>query len=139
MAPGSRTTDAPACGVRPSSDAVLQAARTMAETGAGALPICGEDGKLKGMLTDRDIVVKVVAQRNDPIGVMAGELAEGVPFVVQAGDDVTEVLTAMAEHRVRRIPVLEDKKLVGIIAQADVARALGHDSSGRVVEAVSED
>ncbi|KZM69897.1 CBS domain-containing protein [Nocardia terpenica] len=122
-----------------SSDTVLQAARTMAETGVGALPICGEDGKLKGMLTDRDIVVKVVAQRNDPIGVMAGELAEGVPFVVQAGDDVTEVLTAMAEHRVRRIPVLEDKKLVGIIAQADVARALGHDSSGRVVEAVSED
>lgn len=105
----------------------------------GSLPICGEDGKLKGMLTDRDIVVKVVAQRNDPIGVMAGELAEGVPFVVQAGDDVTEVLTAMAEHRVRRIPVLEDRKLVGIIAQADVARALGHDSSGRVVEAVSED
>ncbi len=122
-----------------SSDSILEVARKMAEADIGALPICGEDGKLKGMLTDRDIVVKVVAQRKDPLGVHAGELAEGVPVVVQADDDVTAALTAMAQHRVRRIPVLEHEKLVGIIAQADLARELDHEQAAGVVEAVSED
>ncbi|GAB2689494.1 CBS domain-containing protein [Nocardia thraciensis] len=122
-----------------SSDTVVAAARRMAEAGVGALPICGEDGKLKGMLTDRDIVVKVVAQQSDPLAIHAGELAQGVPIVVQIGADVTDVMTAMAEHQVRRIPVLDGDKLVGIIAQADLARALENDTAGRVVEEISRD
>ncbi len=120
------------------SDTVLEAARTLAELGVGSLPICGEDGKLKGMLTDRDIVVKVVATQHDPRGVHAGELAEGTPVMVHADDDVTTVLRLMALHRIRRVPVLDGNELVGIIAQADIARTVGNEQSGLVVSAVSQ-
>ncbi|MEC3957484.1 CBS domain-containing protein [Nocardia sp. CDC153] len=129
----------PDCQCVRSSDTVLTAARKMAELDVGALPICGEDNKLKGMLTDRDIVVKVVAQRKDPIGIDAGDLADGVPVVAQADDDVERVLQLMADHQVRRLPVIDHNELVGIIAQADIARILEHRASGEVVEAISQE
>ncbi|GAB0104270.1 CBS domain-containing protein [Nocardia sp. JMUB6875] len=129
----------PECQCVRSSDSVLDAARKLVELEVGALPICGEDNKLKGMLTDRDIVVKVVAQRKDPIGLKAGDLAEGVPVVAQADDDVDQVVRLMAEHQIRRIPVLDRTELVGIIAQADIARALENRASGEVVEAISQE
>lgn len=122
-----------------SSDTVTEAARMMAELDVGALPIRGEDGRLKGMLTDRDIVVKVIARRKDPLGVDAGELAEGTPVVVRADDDVSAVCRVMSERQVRRVPVLDGDRLVGIVAQADVARALGNPEAGKVVAAVSEE
>ncbi|MEU4341984.1 CBS domain-containing protein [Nocardia sp. NPDC023852] len=122
-----------------SSDSVVTAAQRMAELNVGALPICGEDDRLKGMLTDRDIVLKVVAERKDPLGVDAGELAEGVPVTVDATDDVRKVMSVMSQHQVRRVPVLENHRLVGIIAQADVATSLGNAESGSTVEAVSTD
>ncbi|MBF6327789.1 CBS domain-containing protein [Nocardia transvalensis] len=121
------------------SDTVLDAARKMAELNIGAVPICGEDNRLKGMLTDRDIVVKVIVQRRDPIGVHAGELAEGTPVMVQADDDVSKVCELMSQHQIRRVPVLDNDRLVGIVAQADVARELGNPQSGSVVEAVSQE
>ncbi|MGW4247089.1 CBS domain-containing protein [Nocardia sp. NPDC004722] len=126
------------CHCARAADTVLTAARQMVDLEVGALPICGEDGKLKGMLTDRDIVVKVVAQRMDPNGVKVSELAEGVPVVAQADDDVRRVLELMATHQVRRLPVLDQNRLVGIISQADIARLLEHQASGEVVEAISQ-
>ncbi|MFX0578432.1 CBS domain-containing protein [Nocardia nepalensis] len=122
-----------------SSDSVVEAAQRMAELNVGSLPICGEDNKLKGMLTDRDIVVKVIAQRKDPLGVKAGELGTGVPVTVDAIDDVRKVMSIMSQHQVRRVPVLEGGRLVGIIAQADVATALGNEEAGSTVEAISTD
>ncbi|GAA5106379.1 MULTISPECIES: CBS domain-containing protein [Nocardia] len=122
-----------------SSDSVLDAARKMADLDIGSLPICGEDNQLKGMLTDRDIVVKVIAQRMDPIGVKAGELAQGTPVMVQADDDVSKVCEVMSQHQIRRVPVLENDQLVGIVAQADVARELDNPQAGSVVEAVSQE
>ncbi|MFC9994860.1 CBS domain-containing protein [Nocardia sp. NPDC127526] len=121
-----------------SSDTALDAARKMVDIDVGALPICGEDGKLKGMLTDRDIVVKVVAERKDPIGIHVGDLAQGVPVLVRADDDVQKVLTTMAQHRIRRVPVIDGDELVGIISQADVARAASAEQTGRVVGEISE-
>ncbi|MCM6776606.1 CBS domain-containing protein [Nocardia sp. CDC159] len=121
------------------SDTVLDAARKMAELDIGALPICGEDDQLKGMLTDRDIVVKVIVQRKDPIGVHAGELAEGTPVTVQADDEVSKVCELMSQHQIRRVPVLDNDRLVGIVAQADVARELENPQSGSVLEAVSKE
>ncbi|MCM6772607.1 CBS domain-containing protein [Nocardia sp. CDC159] len=121
-----------------SSDTVLEAARKMAHLDVGALPICGEDNQLKGMLTDRDIVVKVIAQRKDPLGVHASELAQGTPVMVQADDDVAKVCEVMSQHQIRRVPVLENDRLVGIVAQADVARQLDNPKAGSVVEAVSQ-
>ncbi|MFI6867336.1 CBS domain-containing protein [Nocardia sp. NPDC050406] len=122
-----------------SSDTVLTAARKLAELNVGALPICGEDGRLKGMLTDRDIVVKVIAQNKNPNGIDAGDLAEGTPILVDANDDVEVVERLMAEHQVRRLPVVEDTRLVGIIAQADLARSVRNSEAGAVVEAISRD
>ncbi|WP_327095919.1 CBS domain-containing protein [Nocardia vinacea] len=120
-----------------SSDSVVAAAQRMAELDIGALPICGEDNRLKGMLTDRDIVVKVIAQRKDPLGVKAGELGSGVPVTVDVTDDVRKVMSVMSQHQVRRVPVLDGDQLVGIIAQADVATELGNAESGSTIEAIS--
>ncbi|WP_433677881.1 CBS domain-containing protein [Nocardia sp. CA-119907] len=122
-----------------SSDSVVAAAQRMAELNVGSLPICGEDNRLKGMLTDRDIVVKVIAQRKDPLGVRAGELGEGVPISVDVTDDVRKVVSVMAQHQIRRVPVLESDRLVGIVAQADIATAIDNAESGNMVEVVSTD
>ncbi|WP_067798996.1 CBS domain-containing protein [Nocardia beijingensis] len=121
-----------------SSDTVVAAAQRMAELNVGALPIRGEDDKLKGMLTDRDIVVKVIAQRKDPLGVDAGELG-GELVTVEADDDVRKVMSVMSQHQVRRVPVLDHGRLVGIIAQADVATTVENAQSGSTVEAISID
>jgi CBS domain-containing protein len=120
-------------------ETVADAARKLAQMNVGALPICGEDNKLKGMLTDRDITIKVVAEGKDPSSVTAGELGEGVPVTVSVDDSADDVLNVMAEHKIRRVPVLDsDKNLVGIISQADVATRAGADEeTGRVVEAIS--
>lgn len=120
-----------------SSDNIADAARTMAELNVGALPICGEDNRLKGMLTDRDIVVKVLAAGKDPHAVHAGELAQGEAVTIGADDDTAEILRTMTSHKVRRLPVIDGHELVGIVAQADVARALPDPVVGDLVEALS--
>jgi CBS domain-containing protein len=120
------------------NDTVVQAAKRLSELGVGAMPICGEDDKLKGMLTDRDIVVKVLAKGKDPEQTTAGELAEGTPVMISADDSAETALQAMAENKVRRLPVLDgDKRLVGIVSQADVATHLPEQQTGEVVEAIS--
>ncbi|WP_306999350.1 CBS domain-containing protein [Amycolatopsis thermophila] len=122
-----------------SSDTVLDAAKRMAELQVGAMPICGEDNRLKGMLTDRDIVVKVLAQGKDPRAVNAGELAQGEAVTIGADDDAEEILRTMSDHKVRRLPVIDGHDLVGIVAQADVARALKDPQVGDLVQALSTD
>ncbi|WP_410649622.1 CBS domain-containing protein [Amycolatopsis sp. cmx-4-54] len=121
------------------SETVLDAAKKMAAESVGALPICGEDGKLQGMLTDRDIVVKVLAEGKDPRALHASELAQGEAVTIGADDDAEEIMRTMANHKVRRLPVIDGHKLVGIVAQADVARALPNPDSGELVEALSYD
>ncbi len=120
------------------NDTVLDAAKRLAELGVGAMPICGEDDRLKGMLTDRDIVVKVLAQGKDPGSTTAGELGEGKPVTIGADDSATEALRTMAEHQVRRLPVIDGHDLVGMVSQADVARNLGEEDVGELVEAISK-
>ena len=120
------------------NDTVLDAAKRLAELGVGAMPICGEDNRLKGMLTDRDIVVKVLAQGKDPGSTTAGELGEGKPVTIGADDSVTEALRTMAEHQVRRLPVIDGHDLIGIVSQADVARNLDEKDVGELVEAISK-
>ena len=119
------------------NDTVLDAALRMAELDVGALPICGEDNRLKGMLTDRDIVVKVLAAGKDPSQTRAGELAEGKPVTIGADDSVEEALQTMKAHAVRRLPVIDGHDLVGMVSQADIARNLPEDKVGELVEAIS--
>ncbi|GLY67856.1 CBS domain-containing protein [Amycolatopsis taiwanensis] len=130
-------TRSPAC-IR-TSDTVLDAAKRMAQVSVGAMPICGEDNRLKGMLTDRDIVVKVLAEGKDPRAIRAGELAQGEAVTIGADDDANEIFRTMARHKVRRLPVIDGHDLVGIVAQADVARALKDPQVGELVEAISQD
>ena len=119
------------------NDSVLDAAKQLAQLDVGSMPICGEDDRLKGMLTDRDIVVKVLAEGKDPSSTTAGELGEGKPVTIGADDSVDEALQVMKEHRVRRLPVIDGHDLVGIVSQADLARSIDEDKVGDLVEAIS--
>ncbi|MGW2439470.1 CBS domain-containing protein [Streptomyces goshikiensis] len=120
-------------------ETVLEAAKKMTQLGVGALPICGTDDKLKGMLTDRDIVVKVLGAGKDPAKIKAGELAQGEAVTIGADDDAAEILRTMTEHQVRRLSVIDGHRLVGIVAQADVARALPDPQVGDLLQALSTD
>jgi CBS domain-containing protein len=121
------------------NETLLDAAKKLAERDVGSLPICGEDDRLKGMLTDRDIVVKAVAQGKDPGSTRAGELGQGDGETVTIGadDSIDEALRTMIDHKVRRLPVIDGKRLVGIISQADVATNLDEERVGDLVEAIS--
>jgi len=119
------------------NDVLVTAAKRMRDLDVGALPICGEDQRLKGMLTDRDIVVKCIAEGKDPRSVRAGDLGQGKPVTIGADDSAEETLRTMAKHQVRRLPVIDGHDLVGIVAQADVARSLPEDVVGRVLAEVS--
>src|SRR5215207_3383620 len=103
------------------NETLADAARKMRELDVGALPVCGEDNRLKGMVTDRDIVVRCVADDGDPRTVRAGELAQGKPVTIGADDSVEEALRTMTEHQVRRLPVIDGHDLIGIVSQADIA------------------
>jgi CBS domain-containing protein len=119
------------------NDTIVDAARRLAELDVGAMPICGEDNRLKGMLTDRDIAIKVVAQGKDPNTTTAGELGAGKPVTIGADDSVDEALRTMAQHQVRRLPVIDGHDLIGIVSQADLARSIDEEKVGDLVEAIS--
>jgi CBS domain-containing protein len=112
------------------NETLEQAARKMKELDVGSLPICGEDNRLKGMLTDRDIVVKCLAEGGDPRTATAGELAQGKPVTIGADDSIEEAIRTMQEHQVRRLPVIDGHDLVGILSLADIARNYPEDRVG---------
>ena len=118
-------------------ETLVDAARRMRELDVGALPICGDDDRLAGMITDRDIVVKVLAEGRDPSSVKVGDLADGKPVTIGADDPVEEALSTMSKHGVRRLPVIDGHDLVGMVSQADIARHLPEGKVGDLVEAIS--
>jgi CBS domain-containing protein len=120
------------------NESILEAARKMARLDVGSLPICGEDDRLKGMVTDRDIVVKVIAEGKDPQTTRAGELAQGKPVTIGADDSVEEAIHTMAEHKVRRLPVIDGHEMIGIVSQGDLAHAIDKEQVGELVGAISE-
>ena len=102
------------------------------------LPICGDDNRLKGMLTDRDIVVKALAQGRDPATTTSGEFAQGTVHWIGADASFDEALGMMLEHAVKRLCVLDDdKQLTGIITEADVATHAPEGTTGELVEAIA--
>lgn len=120
-------------------ESIMEAAEKMARLDVGSLPICGTDDRLKGVLTDRDIVVKVLAKGKDPKSCLAGELAQGEAVTIGADDDAREILRTMAQHKVRRLPVIDGHRLVGIVALAEVARALPDATVGDLLDALTTD
>jgi CBS domain-containing protein len=121
-----------------STDSLVDVAKKMRDLDVGALPICGDDDRLKGMITDRDIVVKCVADGADPSTVQADSFAEGKPVTIGADDSVEEALRTMTEHGVRRLPVIDGHELVGMLSQADIAKNLPDDQVAQLVEAISK-
>jgi CBS domain-containing protein len=120
-----------------SKDSVVDAAKAMAKEDVGPIPVVDGD-RLVGLLTDRDIVIRVVAEGRDPQSTTVGEVASAELATVSPDEDLDRALQLLAERRVRRLPVVEGEKLVGIVAQADVARQGDDRSTGRVVEEISE-
>jgi CBS domain-containing protein len=118
------------------TESLLDAAKKMAQLDVGALPICGQDQRLKGMLTDRDIVVKGLATGKDPAETKAGEFAQGKPVTIGADDSLDEALRTMAEHKVRRLPVIDGHDLVGIVSVKDIVENLPDPKAGDLMQAI---
>lgn len=119
------------------STTVLEVAKKLAAEDIGSLPICDGD-RLQGMITDRDIVVKVLAAGKDPATTKVIDLAQGDVVTIGADDPVEEIARTMSEHQVRRLPVIDGQKLVGMVAQADLALNAKDALTGDTVEAISQ-
>ena len=119
-------------------DTVVDAAKKMAKLDVGALPVCNEDKRLEGMITDRDIAVKAVAKGKDPKKTKVRDLADQPEVVtIGADDSIDEALRTMKDKKVRRLPVIDGREVVGIITQGDLATNVPDDKVGDLVEAIS--
>jgi CBS domain-containing protein len=120
----------------PSHETLDRAAQMMRDMQVGALPICGPDNKLTGILTDRDIVVRCIAMGMDPAECTAGEMAQGAPVWVPATADEDEILQTMEAHAIRRVPVIDNHELVGMISEGDLAMHLSDDKVAHFVNTI---
>lgn len=128
--------DRPRC-VSPETP-VSEAARLMRSEDVGSLPVL-EGERLTGVVTDRDIVVRAVAEEKDPRGMPVREVASGELVTIGPDEDLSEALRLMATHQVRRLPVVdEDDRLVGVVAQADVAMEAKEKDVGQMLEDISQ-
>ena len=129
-------TDNPRC-VTPET-LVSEAAELMASEDVGSLPIL-EGDKVTGVVTDRDIVIRAVAKKKDPQGMPVREVASRNLVTVRPDEDLSEALKLMASNQVRRLPVVdEDDRLVGVVAQADIAREVKEKDVGQMLEDISQ-
>jgi CBS domain-containing protein len=119
------------------TDPIVEAARIMRDKDVGALPVL-DDGRLYGMITDRDIAVRVVAEQSDPSAVTVRDVASPQVLQTTPEQDLDEALRLMAQHKVRRLAVTEGDRLVGILAQADLAQAHEAKQVGEAVGTISE-
>ena len=120
------------------SDSAATAARLMRDNDVGSLPVVGEDGAPVGVITDRDLAVRLVADRRDPNETRVEELYSRELVTVAPEESLDEALQRMAEHKVRRLPVVDDGRLVGMLAQADIALEESAKKAGELLEQVSE-
>jgi len=116
---------------------VVDAARIMRDENTGIVPVV-ENDRLVGTLTDRDVAVRVVAEGRDPQSTTVREIASTDLVTVEPEQDLSDALQLMARHQVRRLPVVENDRLVGIVAQADVARESDDKQTGELVEEISK-
>jgi CBS domain-containing protein len=121
----------------PSSASVLDVAKLMAQEDVGPVPVV-EGDRLTGIVTDRDLVVRVLAERRDPSSTTVGEILSSDLVTAQPDTSLDEALSLMSQNQVRRLPVVEGGRLVGIVAQADVARAADEEKTGEMVQDISQ-
>ena len=121
--------------IEPTASAAL-AARLISRHNVGALPVCSEDKRLRGMITDRDIVLRCVAAEEDPAQTMVRDIMTRNCATVAPGDDCREATRLMAAQQVRRLPVVEGGKVVGMISLGDLAKSRRFDMEA--AQALSE-
>jgi CBS domain-containing protein len=122
----------------PPETPLSQVAELMAAEDVGAMPIVDRD-RLLGVVTDRDIVVRAIAKGKDPRSMPVSEVATEEVVAVGPDDDLSEALRLMAQHQVRRLPVIDgDSRLIGVVSQADVALSTKEKTTGAAVEAISQ-
>jgi CBS domain-containing protein len=119
------------------SQSLSDAAEVMRGEDVGSVPVV-EEGRLAGIITDRDIVTRAVAERRDPQTVKVDEVASRELVTVEPDQDLDEALALMARHQVRRLPVVEEGRLVGMLAQADVALEAKEKKVGETIEEISK-
>jgi len=120
------------------NSSAMDAARIMEEEDVGSVPVVDSDGILVGMITDRDIAIRVVAAGRDAHGTTAGEIATRQVSPAYPDEPLDEALEQMAYRQVRRLPVIEDDRVIGILAQADIVHAVKDKKAGQLVEQISE-
>ena len=118
-------------------ETLQEAAKRLATEDIGALPICNDSRQVKGMMTDRDIVVQVVARGKDPSQTRARELETGQVVTLRPDDSIEHACDLMAQYQVRRLPVVENGELVGMVSQADVAKSVDAQTAGRMLTSIS--
>ena len=130
MTPNPRTVE--------SNASVVEAAKIMRDEDVGIAPVV-EGDRLVGTVTDRDIAIRVVAEGRNPESTTVGEIASRELVTIDPQQELDEALRLMARHQVRRLPVVEeDGKLVGVVAQADIARHASDEQTGDLVEDISK-
>lgn len=120
-------------------ETIRQAAERLAQDDIGILPICDTNKQIKGVLTDRDIVVHVIARGKDPNTTRARDMEQGEVVTLRPDDSVEHAADLMAQHQVRRLPVVENGRVVGMVSQGDVAKSVAPERTGRVVSEISKD
>jgi CBS domain-containing protein len=123
--------------VRP-EDTASQAATLMKQEDCGAIPVVADGGKLVGIVTDRDIVVRAVAAGKDPRSTPVSAVMSADPVTLSPDSDADEAEKLMAEHQVRRLPVVDNGRLVGIIVTAQLARRESAKEVGETIKGISE-
>lgn len=121
------------------ADSITQAASALARADVGSMPVTGDADQLVGLLTDRDIVVRVLAEGRDVEETTVGDVMTSDMVTVSPDANNEQVLAALSDNQIRRVPVVSNGKVVGMISQADVARDLSNKDTGDVVEAISRD
>lgn len=120
-------------------ESMRAAAERLAKDDIGALPICDSNEQLKGMLTDRDIVVHVIARGRDLDSTRARDMEQGEIVTLRPDDSIEHACDLMAQRQVRRLPVVEDGKILGMVSQADVAKNVSPQQAGRMLTSISKE
>ena len=120
-------------------ETVREAAERLAKDDIGVLPICDEQKQIRGVLTDRDIVVHVVARGMDPATTRARDMEQGELITLRPDDSIQHACDLMAQYKVRRLPVVDNGRIVGMVSQADVAKSVSPEQAGRMLTQISKD
>jgi CBS domain-containing protein len=120
-------------------ESVREAAQRLAQDDVGALPICDSNKQIKGMLTDRDIVVQVIARGKDVNTTRAKDMEQGEIVMLRPDDSIQHACDLMAQHQVRRLPVVDNGRVLGMVSQADVAKSVSPEDAGRMLFSISKD